>query len=94
MRKKFRSAHLHWLADIIAATVILSVVAIITIVVMGFNDGGLQPVTASFFGLYAFVVLMSCTKLYGKSVYEAVKSVGQGLLPRASSGNNQRRDRQ
>ena len=76
--------HLHWLADSIAAAVVLSVVAVVLLVVLGAGGASFSGVSASLFGLYAFVTLMSATKLYGKSVYEAVKGVGKGLLPRAS----------
>lgn len=72
--------HLHWLADIVAAIVVLSLALFVGLSILAAWGASLGAVPATWFGLYAFVVLMSATKLYGKKIYEAVKSVGKGLL--------------
>lgn len=77
---KFDKAHLHWLADSVAAVTVLSISLFIGLAVLGIAGATLSGIGATWFALYSFVVLMSATKLYGKSVYDAVKGAGQGLL--------------
>lgn len=71
--------HLHWLADGIAALVFLSLIAFVALGILGVGVG-LSAVGATWFALYSLIVIMSATKLYGKSVYEAVKGAGSGFL--------------
>jgi fatty-acid desaturase len=68
------------IAESIAATVILSVVLFVGLVIVGAFGATFAGVGATWFGLYAFIVLMSATKLYGTGIYEAVKGMGKGLL--------------
>jgi len=76
--------HLHWLADSIAAIVVISVVLFVGLAVGNVFGATLTGISATWFGLYSFIVLMSATKLYGKSVYDAVKGVGKGLIGQPS----------
>lgn len=80
------------LADSIAAVVVVSVPLFIGLSALGIFGTTLTGVTATWFGLYSFVVLMSATKLYGKSVYDAVKGVGKGLLKTAERNENTRQN--
>lgn len=61
-----------WFADVIAAVVVLSLVAFVALALTGFYGASLAAVTLPWYTLYAFVVVMSATKLYGKSVYRVV----------------------
>lgn len=70
----------HMLADSVASIVVLSVAGFILLSMLGVFGATFNNVGATWFGLYAFVVLMSSTKLYGKSVYDAVKGIGKGLI--------------
>lgn len=76
---KLSKHHLHWLADTTAAIITLSLAAFIGLSLLGIATP-LTAIPVTWFGLYGFIVLMSATKLYGKAVYESVKSVGKGLL--------------
>jgi len=78
-------SHLHWLADSVAALVVLSIVLFVGLVIVGAFGATFAEVGATWFGLYAFIALMSATKLYGKSIYDAVKSVGKGFLGQQTS---------
>lgn len=71
--------HLHWLADAIAAIVILSLLLYTGLAIVGAYGASLGAVGTPWFSLYAFIALMSATKLYGKKVYEAVKGAA-GLV--------------
>jgi uncharacterized integral membrane protein len=74
------SAHMHKLADIIAAVVLLSLILFIGLAIIGTTTATLKSVGATWFALYSLIVVMSATKLYGKSVYSAVKGAGSGFL--------------
>lgn len=75
------------IADGIAALFVLSLPGFIGLTIVGLFGATLMPINATWFGLYAFVTLMSATKLYGKSVYNAVKGVASGFLSQ-NRGNN------
>lgn len=83
---KFNKEHLHWLADSIAALTVISVSVFIGLIILGIGGATFTNIGATWFGLYSFVVLMSATKLYGKSVYDAVKGVGNGLIQSQNKG--------
>lgn len=71
---------LNALADITASLVILSLVAFIAAALIGVYEATFSNVGLSWYGLYAFIVIMSATKLYGRGVYNTVKDLGLGLL--------------
>jgi fatty-acid desaturase len=81
------SAHMHKLADIIAAAVLLSLIAFAGLAITGILGASLGAVGTTWFALYSLIVVMSATKLYGKSVYEAVKGAGEGFLKMQDGGN-------
>jgi len=71
---------MHRLADVIAAVVLLSLLVFIGLAIVGTITATLEAVGTTWFALYSLIVVMSATKLYGKSVYEAVKGAGSGFL--------------
>lgn len=79
--------HIPSYADVIASIVVLSLIAYITIVLLGVNRGTLDDVGLTWFGIYSFLLLMSATKLYGRAVYNAVKRIGAGILGIDQSDN-------
>lgn len=68
------------LADFVAAAVVMSLVLFAGLAITGLFGASLGAVGATWFGLYAFIVLMSATKLYGKKIYDSVKGLGKGFL--------------
>lgn len=79
-----KSKHLHKLADIIASVILISLVLFIGLSVTSMFGSSLTEIGPTWFGLYALITVMSATKLYGKSVYEAVKGAGSGFLQLSS----------
>lgn len=77
---KQRPNHMHKLADITSAVVLLSLLLFTGMAIVGIGGATLEAVGATWFALYSIIVVMSATKLYGKSVYEAVKSAGGGFM--------------
>lgn len=71
---------MHRLADVIAAVVLLSLLVFVGLAIVGTITATLESVGATWFALYSLIVVMSATKLYGKSVYSAVKGAGSGFL--------------
>lgn len=67
-------------ADIVSSIVVLSVVGFILLSLLDVRGATLEDISATWYAIYSFVLLMSATKLYGEGVYNAVKSVGRGLL--------------
>lgn len=72
--------HLHWLADIMAAIVVGSIVVFAGMAITGVFGANLSAVGATWLGLYGFIVIMSATKLYGRKIYNAVKGIASELL--------------
>lgn len=84
---EFSKEHLHWLADIVAAILVTSLALFVGLSVVSAAGASLVAIPPTWFGLYAFVVVMSATKLYGKKIYEAVKGAGQGFLQMQNGRN-------
>ena len=68
----------------VSGIVVLSLVVYIGLPIFGIYSASLEGVGATWFGLYSLVVVMSATKLYGKSVYKAV----QGAVQKGASTNS------
>jgi small neutral amino acid transporter SnatA (MarC family) len=73
------------IAEVVAATTILSMVLYVGLVVVGFLGASFAAVGGFALGIYSFLLLMSATKLYGKGVLKAAKDAGGQLM------KNQRR---
>lgn len=71
--------------NLIASVVVLSLVAYIGLAITSTLGTSLSAVGASWFALYAMVVIMSAIKLYGKGVYNAVRGLGNSVLSNPSS---------
>lgn len=74
MADKYTTSKL--IADIVATVGVISLFIYVGLALVGLFGASLAAVTSMWFGLYSFVVLMSATKLYGKSTLEAVKKAG------------------
>ena len=73
------------IADFVAALVIVSLVVFLAISILGIGGANLSSVGAIWFGLYAFIMLMSATKLYGKKIYDATKGIAESFINRGRS---------
>lgn len=67
---------LNILADCIAGIVVLSIVAYTGAIIVGVYGASAASITGAWFGLYAFILTMSATKLYGKNILKTVKESG------------------
>lgn len=66
------------LEDTIAALILLSLVALVVAAVFSIMGADLAAVGATWYTLYALIVVMSSIKLYGKGVYKSAKSFVKG----------------
>jgi hypothetical protein len=66
------------LEDTIAAVILLSLVGLVAAAVFSVMGANLGAVGATWYTLYALIVVMSSIKLYGKGVYKSAKSFVKG----------------
>jgi hypothetical protein len=75
------------LANVVASFVIISFSIYIGLAITNTFGAGLADIHVVWTGVYTFILIMSATKLYGTAIYNAVKAMGEGLLPTSSNNS-------
>ena len=74
------------IAEVVASISILSMVVYVGLVILGISGATFAGIGGVALGLYAFLLLMGATKLYGVGVLKAVKDTGGKFFDAAVQG--------